>query len=119
MQTYGFAEKGALSGRRYCIQLQRPFTQRPGRVEIRGNHVDLGVEQTTMRRFEIQIAAIMGASTKMAIQPPSEEAQNRFVEHRRQVPADYSNFADVFYSDPVAELSEHSGINDHPIDLDR
>ena len=34
-----------------------------------------------------------------------------------EIPVEYSNFSDVFSSDFVAELPEHTRINDHPIDL--
>ena len=34
-----------------------------------------------------------------------------------KVPAKYSDFADVFYPDLASELSEHTGINDHAIEL--
>ena len=33
------------------------------------------------------------------------------------IPTEYSDFSDVFSSDSTAELPEHTGINDHPIDL--
>ena len=33
------------------------------------------------------------------------------------IPTEYSNFSNVFSSDSAAELPEHTGINDHPIDL--
>ena len=33
------------------------------------------------------------------------------------IPAEYSDYTDVFSSDSAAELPEHTGINDHPIDL--
>ena len=34
-----------------------------------------------------------------------------------KVPAEYSNFADVFSSDLAFELSKHTGINNHAIKL--
>ena len=34
-----------------------------------------------------------------------------------KVPAKYSDFADVFSPDLASELSEHTGINDHTIEL--
>ena len=33
------------------------------------------------------------------------------------IPAEYSDFSDIFSSDSAAELPEHTGINDHPINL--
>ena len=33
------------------------------------------------------------------------------------IPAEYSDFSNVFSSDSAAELPEHTGINDHPINL--
>ena len=33
------------------------------------------------------------------------------------IPAEYSDFSNVFSSDSAAELPEHIGINDHAIDL--
>ena len=34
-----------------------------------------------------------------------------------RIPAEYSDFSNVFSSDSAAELPKHNGINDHPIDL--
>ena len=34
-----------------------------------------------------------------------------------KVPAEYSDFADVFSPDLASELPEHTGINDHAIEL--
>ena len=36
---------------------------------------------------------------------------------KTRIPTEYSNFSNVFSSDSAAELPEHNGINDHPIDL--
>ena len=34
-----------------------------------------------------------------------------------EIPTEYSNFSDFFSSNSTAELPEHTGINNHPIDL--
>ena len=34
-----------------------------------------------------------------------------------KVPAEYSDFADVFFPDLAFKLSEHTGMNDHAIEL--
>ena len=34
-----------------------------------------------------------------------------------RIPAEYSDFSDLFSSDSVAELPKHTGINNHPINL--
>ena len=39
------------------------------------------------------------------------------ISEKTRIPAKYSNFSNVFSSDSAAELPEHNGINDHPINL--
>ena len=38
-------------------------------------------------------------------------------EDSTKIPAEYSDFADIFSSDLTSELSEHTGINNHVIEL--
>ena len=39
------------------------------------------------------------------------------VSEEANIPVEYSDFSDVFSPDSAAELPEHTGFNDHPIDL--
>ncbi len=51
---------------------------------------------------------------------PSKRAQIAHLkvdEAPTKVPSEYANFADVFLPKLAAELSEHTGINDHAIEL--
>ena len=49
---------------------------------------------------------------------PSRQAQIASLNVKEvTIPAEYSDYTDVFSSDSAAELPEHTGINDHPIDL--
>ena len=49
---------------------------------------------------------------------PSRQAQvAALTSEETGIPAKYSNFSNVFFSDSAAELPEHTGINDHPINL--
>ncbi len=51
---------------------------------------------------------------------PSRRAQIAHLkadETPTEVPSEYADFADVFLPKLAAELSEHTGINDHAIDL--
>ena len=36
-----------------------------------------------------------------------------------EVPAEYSNYSNVFLAENVAELSENTGINEHAIELEK
>ena len=63
--------------------------------------------------------ASLAVGTKMTIHP-SRTAQIASLiadEAPVTVPAEYSDFADVFLPESAAELPEHTGINDHPIEL--
>ena len=49
---------------------------------------------------------------------PSHQAQvAALTSEETGIPAEYSDFSNIFSSDSAAELPEHTGINDHPIDL--
>lgn len=51
---------------------------------------------------------------------PSQRAQVALLladEAPVDVPSEYSNYADVFSPESAVELPEHTGINDHPINL--
>ena len=49
---------------------------------------------------------------------PSRQAQIASLDVEEvTIPAEYLDYTDVFSPDSAAELPEHTGINDHPIDL--
>ena len=66
--------------------------------------------------FVVHVAALAEPTT-MPIHPSRQAQVAALTSEETGIPAEYSDFSDVFSSDSVAELPEHTGINDHPIDL--
>ena len=64
--------------------------------------------------FVVHIASILEATSIH----PSRQAQIASLNAKEvTIPAEYSDYTEVFFSETAAELPEHTGINDHPIDL--
>lgn len=64
--------------------------------------------------FVVRVAAL---TTKMTIHPSREAQIGSLSVEEVTVPPEYSNFADGFSKDSAVELPEHTGTNDHAIDL--
>lgn len=66
--------------------------------------------------FVIHIASL-SLGSRVAIHP-AQEAQIALLDIEKGiVPPEYSDYADIFLEASGAEFLEHTGINDHPIDL--
>ena len=68
------------------------------------------------KTFVMHIAALAEPMT-MPIYPSCQAQVAALTNEETGIPAEYSDFSDVFSPDSAAELLEHIGINDHPIDL--
>ena len=68
------------------------------------------------KTFVVHVAALVEPTT-MPIHPSCQAKVAALTSEETRIPAEYSNFSNVFSSDSAAELPEHTGINDHPIDL--
>ena len=66
--------------------------------------------------FVVHIAALAELTT-MPIHPSCQAQINMLMSEETGIPAKYSDFSNIFSSDSAAELPEHTGINNHPIDL--
>ena len=66
--------------------------------------------------FLVHVAALAKPKT-MPIHPSRQAQVNALTSKKTGIPTEYSDFSNVFSSDSAAELPEHTGINDHPIDL--
>ena len=66
--------------------------------------------------FMVHIATLAEPTT-MPIHPSRQAQVATLTSEETGIPAEYSDFSNVFSSDSAAELPEHTGINDHPIDL--
>ena len=64
--------------------------------------------------FVVHVASILEATN---IHPSCQAQIASLNVEEVTIPAEYSDYTDVFSSDSAAELPEHTGINDHPIDL--
>ena len=53
----------------------------------------------------------------MPIHPSCQAQVAALMSEETGIPTEYSDFSNVFSSDSAAELPEHTGINDHPINL--
>ena len=66
--------------------------------------------------FVVHVAALAEPTT-MPIHPSRQAQVAALTSEETGIPAEYSDFSDVFSSDSAAELPEHTRINDYPIDL--
>ena len=66
--------------------------------------------------FVVHVAALAEPTT-MPIHPSRQAQVAALTSEETGIPAEYSDFSNVFSSDSAAELPEHTGINDHPINL--
>ena len=68
------------------------------------------------KTFVIHIVALVEPTT-MPIYFSRQAQVTALTSKKTGIPAKYSNFSNVFSSDSAAELPQHTGINDHYIDL--
>ena len=66
--------------------------------------------------FVVHVAALAEPTT-MPIHPSRQAQVAALTSEETGIPAEYSDFSNVFSSDSAAELPEHTRINDHPINL--
>ena len=66
--------------------------------------------------FVVHVAALAEPTT-MPIHPSCQAQVAALTSKETRIPAEYSDFSNVFSSDSAAELPEHTGINNHPINL--
>ena len=66
--------------------------------------------------FVVHVAAL-AALTTIPINPSWQAQVAALISEGTRILDEYSNFSNVFSSDSVAELPEHTRINDHLIDL--
>ena len=66
--------------------------------------------------FVVHIAALAEPTT-IPIYPSYQVQVAVLTSKETGIPAEYSDFSNIFSSDSAAELPEHTGINDHPINL--
>ena len=66
--------------------------------------------------FVVLVAALAELTT-MLIYPFPQAQVAALTSKETGIPAEYSNFSNIFSSNSAAELSEHTGINDHSINL--
>ena len=71
---------------------------------------------TDNETFVIYVVAL-GKPTTMPIQPFHQAHVALLTSEEIGIPAEYSDFSDIFPSDSVAELLKYTGINNHPINL--
>ena len=66
--------------------------------------------------FVVNVAALAEPTT-IPIHPSCQAQVATLTSEKTGIPAEYSDFSDVFSSDSATELPEHTEINDQPIDL--
>ena len=66
--------------------------------------------------FVVHVAALAEPTT-MPIHPSRQAQVAALTSEETGIPVEYSDFSNVFSSDSAAELPEHTGINDHLINL--
>ena len=71
---------------------------------------------TNNKTFIVYIAALADPRT-MSIDPSHQVQVGVLMSEKTGIRVEYSDFSNVFSSDSVAELSEYTGINNHPINL--
>ena len=74
------------------------------------------VLNTDNETFVVHVAALAEPTT-MPIHPSCQAQVAALTSEETGIPAEYSDFSDVFSSDSAAELPEHTRINDHLINL--
>ena len=68
------------------------------------------------KTFMIYVEALAEKIT-MSIYPSCQAQIAMLTSEENGIPAEYSNFSNIFSSNSAAELPEYTTINDHPIDL--
>ena len=66
--------------------------------------------------FVVHIVALAKLTT-IPIYPSRQAQVAILTSEETGIPAEYSDFSDIFFSDSVAELLEYTGINNHPVNL--
>ena len=66
--------------------------------------------------FGVHIAALAEPMT-IPIYPSYQAQVALLMSKKTEIPIEYSDFFNVFFSNSVVELLEYTRINDHPIDL--
>ena len=66
--------------------------------------------------FVVHVAALAEPTT-MPIHPSRQAQVAVLTSEETGIPAEYSDFSNIFSSESATELPEHTGINNHPIDL--
>ena len=108
-----FAER-ELVGRTYTAAKALPTTRR---VEIiNKREFAAAALNTDDETFVVHVAALAEPTT-MLIHPSRQAQVAALTSEETEIPAEYSDFSDVFSSDSAAELPEYTGINNHPINL--
>ena len=108
-----FAER-ELVWRTYTAAEALPTTRRVKIIDKREFAVAaLNADDET---FVVHVAALAEPTT-MPIYPSRQAQVAALISEKTGIPAEYSDFSDVFSSDSAAELPEHTGINDHSINL--
>ena len=106
-----------ITWRRYTTAVALPMTQRVKLINKK--EFAAAVLDADNKTFVVHIAALDIKGTNMAVHP-SWTAQIKLLkanEAPTTVPTKYSDNTDVFSSEFAAELPEHTGINDHTIEL--
>ena len=68
--------------------------------------------------FVVHVASLLGSVSEAKNIYSSRQAQTASLDVEEvTIPAEYLDYTDVFSPDSAAELPEHIGFNDHPIDL--
>ena len=68
------------------------------------------------KTFVVHIVALAEPTT-MPIYSSHQTQVATLMSEKTEIPAEYSDFSNVFSSDSAAELTEYTKINDHPINL--
>ena len=68
------------------------------------------------KTFVVHIAAL-AETTTMSIYSSRQTQIASLMSKKNAIPIEYSDFSNVLSSDSAVELTEHIGINDHPINL--
>ena len=68
------------------------------------------------KTFVVHVAALAEPTT-IPIYPSGQAQVAALMSKENGIPAEYSDFSNVFSSDSAAELLEYAVINDHPINL--
>ncbi len=104
-----------LTWRSYTPAEALPMTQRVqmmGQIEQAAAALDPDEEA-----FVVHVA-LLSLGTKMSVHSSREAQIALLMAEDLTIPAEYSDFADVFSKESAAELPERSDINEHAIDLE-